>query len=110
VLTNLLVPALIAGAPCRVVVLSSAAQQLGDVLWDDINTARSGMRQTRKTRRRTSGGQTDGQSGGQFCDLRGHSPGYTDMGWRFRARVSGHSVAMLFRSPDATRPYRALGA
>jgi len=37
VLTNLLVPALIAGAPSRVVVLSSAAHQLGGVLWDDIN-------------------------------------------------------------------------
>jgi len=40
VLTNLLVPALIAGAPSRVVVLSSAAHQLGDVLWDDINFER----------------------------------------------------------------------
>jgi len=40
VLTNRLVPALIAGAPSRVVVLSSAAHQLGDVLWDDINFER----------------------------------------------------------------------
>jgi NAD(P)-dependent dehydrogenase (short-subunit alcohol dehydrogenase family) len=40
VLTNLLVPALIAGAPSRVVVLSSAAHQRGDVLWDDINIER----------------------------------------------------------------------
>jgi NAD(P)-dependent dehydrogenase (short-subunit alcohol dehydrogenase family) len=40
-LTNLLVPALIAGAPSRVVVLSSAAHQLGDVLWGDINFERA---------------------------------------------------------------------
>jgi NAD(P)-dependent dehydrogenase (short-subunit alcohol dehydrogenase family) len=41
VLTNLLVPALVAGAPSRVVVLSSAAHQLGGVLWDDINFERA---------------------------------------------------------------------
>ncbi len=40
VLTNLLVPALIAGAPSRVVALSSSAHQLGDVLWDDNNFER----------------------------------------------------------------------
>jgi NAD(P)-dependent dehydrogenase (short-subunit alcohol dehydrogenase family) len=40
VFTNLLVPALIAGAPSRVVVLTSAAHQLGDVLWRDINFER----------------------------------------------------------------------
>jgi NAD(P)-dependent dehydrogenase (short-subunit alcohol dehydrogenase family) len=37
VLTNLLVPALIAGAPSRVIVLSSASHQRGDVQWEDIN-------------------------------------------------------------------------
>lgn len=40
VFTNMLVPALLAGAPARVVVLSSAAHQRGDVLWDDINFER----------------------------------------------------------------------
>jgi len=40
VLTSLLIPALIAAAPSRVVVLTSAAHQLGDVLWDDINFER----------------------------------------------------------------------
>jgi NAD(P)-dependent dehydrogenase (short-subunit alcohol dehydrogenase family) len=37
VLTNLLVPALIAGAPSRVISLSSASHQRGDVQWEDIN-------------------------------------------------------------------------
>jgi len=36
-LTNLLVPALIAGAPSRVISLSSASHQRSDVQWDDIN-------------------------------------------------------------------------
>jgi len=36
-LTNLLAPALIAGAPARVISLSSAAHQRGDIQWDDIN-------------------------------------------------------------------------
>jgi NAD(P)-dependent dehydrogenase (short-subunit alcohol dehydrogenase family) len=37
VLTNLLVPALIAGAPSRVISLSSASHQRGNVQWEDIN-------------------------------------------------------------------------
>jgi len=37
VLTNLLVPALLAGAPSRVISLSSASHQRGDVQWEDIN-------------------------------------------------------------------------
>jgi NAD(P)-dependent dehydrogenase (short-subunit alcohol dehydrogenase family) len=37
VLTNLLAPALVAGAPARIVNLSSGGHRLSDVLWDDPN-------------------------------------------------------------------------
>ncbi|UGQ13140.1 SDR family NAD(P)-dependent oxidoreductase [Yinghuangia sp. ASG 101] len=38
-LTNLLVPALLRGAPARVVNLSSAGHKVSDILWDDPNFA-----------------------------------------------------------------------
>lgn len=41
VLTNLLVPHLVAGAPARVVVLGSDGHSLSDILWDDPNFERS---------------------------------------------------------------------
>ena len=41
VLTNLVMPALVAGAPSRVVNLSSGGHRSSDILWDDPNFART---------------------------------------------------------------------
>jgi NAD(P)-dependent dehydrogenase (short-subunit alcohol dehydrogenase family) len=41
VLTNLLVPALLAGAPSRIVNLSSGGHRMSDIRWDDPNFERS---------------------------------------------------------------------